>query len=367
MVNFDALIGSLGKSDEPFGLLTLQATSTMSRLVKPFDQRIKALFSAEHGFFGMSAAGEKTHSAWHPFWNRPIHSLYGDTRKPTPEMLEGIGRMVIDLCDLGVRCYTYLATIKLTLEACAEANIPVTVVDRPIPMGGFLDGPRRKPEFASFVAPVNVPLCHGMTPGEEAIWIKEAEGLDLDLEVIKMVDWSHRDNQPWQNFVPPSPSIRSWDNAVTYPMTVFTEAYPAIDCDRDGSMAFRVIGAPWLDSRKLTKALGPGLETCGVQMRPYRYAPKGGPYKGLALNGILLTVPRASAFYPVTAGVMIFSAMTQLYPRQISIGARPEWLDKLFGSSELRETLEGGDLNDLFTNWIMEQDDYLKTRVNLYA
>lgn len=366
MVNFTGLIEVLKKSDEPFGLLTMQATSTMSRLMKHFDSRIKALFSAEHGFFGMAAPGEKTHSAWHPFWNRPIHSLYGDVRKPTPEMFKGMELIIIDLCDLGVRCYTYLASIKNMLEACSEAGLPVIVLDRPIPMGGFLDGPMRKPEFASFVAPINVPLCHGMTPGEEAVWIKNAEGLDLDMRVIKMVDWSHRDNQPWQNFVPPSPSIRSWDNAVTYPMTVFTEAYPAIDCDRDGSMAFRVIGAPWLDSRKLAQALGPGLETCGVQMRPYRYIPKGGPYKGLALNGILLTVPRAAAYYPVTAGVMIFSAITQLYPRQMAINSRPEWLDKLVGSTALRETLEGGDLNELFTSWINDQDDYLKTRVNLY-
>lgn len=366
MVDYRGLIDSLEAKEGDFGLLTMQATSTMSRLVGKFDKRIKALFSAEHGFFSTAAAGVKTQSTWHPFWNKPIHSLYGEYRKPSPQMLEGITRMVIDLQDLGVRCYTYLATIKNVLEACAEKGIPVTVLDRPIPMGGFLDGPMRKPEFASFVAPVNVPLCHGMTPGEEAVWIKNAEGLELDLEVIKMRDWNHRDNQPWQNFVPPSPSIRSWDSAVTYPMTVFTEAYPAIDCDRDGSMAFRVIGAPWLDSRKLAKALGPGLETCGVQMRPYRYAPKGGPYKGLTLNGILLTVPRASAYYPITAGVMIFSVMAQLYPRQISIGARPEWLDKLFGTTEVRETL-GGDLNEIFTNWIMDQDEYLKTKVNLYA
>lgn len=367
MVNYEGLIEALGKSDEPFGLLTLQATSTMSCLAERFNDRIKALFSAEHGFFGASGAGVKTASSWHPFWNKPIHSLYGDHRKPTTEMLDGIGRMVIDLQDLGVRCYTYLATIKNVLEACAERDIPVTVVDRPIPMGGFLDGPMRQAEFESFVAPVNVPLCHGMTPGEEALWIKNTEKLDVELDVIKMVDWSHRDNMPWQNFVPPSPSIRSWDNAVAYPMTVFSEAFPAVDCDRDGAMAFRVIGAPWLDSRKLTKALGPGLETCGVTMRPYRYAPSGGHYKGLTLNGILLTVPRASAYYPVTAGVMIFSAMAQLYPRQMSIGARPDWLDKLCGSASLRQTLlEGGDLNDLFTDWIMEQDEYLKTRVNLY-
>ena len=97
MVNYKELLRSLGETQEPLGLLTMQATSTTSRIIKAFPGRLKALFSAEHGFFGTVAAGEKTASAWHPFWDLPIHSLYGSTRKPTAEMLEGIGRIVIDL------------------------------------------------------------------------------------------------------------------------------------------------------------------------------------------------------------------------------------------------------------------------------
>lgn len=367
MINYQGLIESLSKTDEPFGLVTMQATSTTSRLAKAFPDRLKALFSAEHGFFGLAGAGERTESAWHPFWNLPIHSLYGEHRRPTADMLKGLGRIVIDLCDIGVRCYTYLATIKNTLEVCAEEKIPVTILDRPIPMGSVLDGPMRKPAYSSFVAPINVPLCHGMTPGECAVWIKNAEGLELDLEVIKLVDWDHKVHHPWPNFIPPSPSIVTWDSAVAYPMMVFTEAYPAVDCDRDGPLAFRIIGAPWLDQKKVMKALAGGLDTCGVQMRPYRYVPKGGQYKGFNLNGILFSVTRPAAYYPVTAGVLIFTALLQTHPSQISVGAKPEWLDKLFGSRELRDTLEGGDLNNLFTDWIMAQDDYLKTKVDLYA
>ena len=367
MINYQGLIESLSKTNEPFGLLTMQATSSTGRLMKACPDRLKALFSAEHGFFGMAGSGEKTASAWHPFWNLPIHSLYGEHRKPTPEMLNGLGRIVIDLCDIGVRCYTYLATIKNTLEACAEAGIPVTVLDRPIPMGSVLDGPMRKPEFSSFVAPINVPFCHGMTPGECAVWIKNAEGLELDLEVICLTDWDHRVHHPWPNFIPPSPAIPTWDSAVAYPMMVFTEAYPAVDCDRDGPLSFRLIGAPWLDQKKMVKALSAGLDTCGVNIRPYRYIPKGGQYKGFTLNGLLFSVSRPSAYYPVTAGVLIFTALLQNHSSQLSVGAKPEWLDKLFGSRELRDTLEGGDLNNLFTDWIIAQDDYLKTKVDLYA
>ena len=366
MVNYEELISKLGETTEPFGLLTMQATSTTGRLMRLFPDRLHALFSAEHGFFGTCAAGEKTDSAWHPFWNLPIHSLYGEHRKPTPEMLEGIGRMVIDLCDIGVRCYTYLATLKNTLEACAEANIPVTVLDRQVPMGNVMDGPMRRPEFSSFVAPINVPLCHGMTPGECAVWIKEAEGLDLDLDVVKLDGWNHHMHDPWPNFVPPSPAIRNWDSAVSYPMTVFTEAYPAVDCDRDGPLAFRVIGAPWMDSKGLMESLRVGLDTCGVEMRPYRYSPKGGHYAGFNLNGILFAVSRPGTYYPVTASVLIFTALLQHHGTKVTIGARPEWLDKLYGSTEVRDTLRSGELSSLFQGWIDAQDDYLKTKVNLY-
>lgn len=367
MVDYKELIRVLSETDEPFGLLTMQATSTTGRLLKEFPGRLKCLFSAEHGFFGTVPAGEKTASTWHPFWNLPIHSLYGEHRKPTPEMLSGLGRVVIDLCDIGVRCYTYLATLKNMLEACAEAGIQVTVLDRQVPMGNVMDGPMRKPEFASFVAPINVPLCHGMTPGECAVWIKKAEDLDLDLSVVKLDGWSHKIHHPWPNFVPPSPAIRSWDNAVAYPMTVFTEAYPAVDCDRNGPMAFRVIGAPWMDVKSLMKDLESGLETCGVEMRPYRYSPLGGHYAGFNLNGILFSVSRPGTYYPVTASVLIFTALMQRHSKQVTVGARPEWLDKLYGSTEVRDTLRSGDLGTLFQGWIDAQDDYLKTKVNLYS
>ena len=366
MINYQGMYERLDGSDDPIGLLTMQATSTTKRLMNRFPGRIKALFSAEHGFFGTAAAGEKTASAWHPIWNVPIHSLYGEHRKPTPEMLEGIGHMVIDLCDIAVRCYTYLATLKNMLEACEEAGIPVTVLDRPTPMGNILDGPMRKPEFASFVAPINVPFCHGMTPGECAVWIQQAEGLDLDLTVCKVLEWDHRFTHPWPNFIPPSPAIVSWDSAVFYPMTVFTEAYPALDCDRNGPLSFRIIGAPWMDDKGLMKDLASPLDTCGVEMRPYRYSPKAGKYQGFNLNGILFSVSRPKFYYPVTAGVLLYTALLQRHAKQLSIGAKPEWMDKLYGSTEIRDTIRDGDLGDLFQGWIDQQDEFLKSRVDLY-
>ena len=365
-INYQGLIDHLSRTDKNFGLLTMQATSTPGVLADAFQDRFKCLFSAEHGFFGALAAGEISASAWHPYWNRPIHSLYGQHRHPTDEMLDGLGCIVIDMCDIGVRCYTYLATIKNVIETCAEKGISVVVLDRPIPLGGILDGPMRKPAYATFVAPLNVPFCHGMTPGECAMWIKNAEALDLDLTVIKVLGWSHLDRAPWPNFIPPSPSIRSWDSAVFYPMLVFTEAYKAVDCDRGGPLAFRVIGAPWLDQRGLIKDLTPCLASCGVGMRPYRYSPQDGHYKGQNLNGILFTITNVDAYYPVTAGMLIYTALIQHHGSKLAFGADTSWFDKLFGSTEIRDTLRNGDLGELFQSWIDEQDEFLKTRVDLY-
>ena len=366
-VNYAGLIDEMKENGHTFGLLTMQSTSTTRRLVSALPRKLVALFSAEHGFFGTAGAGQQVTSTWHPFWNVPIHSLYGDHRKPTDEMLQGIDHMIIDLCDIGVRCYTYLATMKNVMEACAERGIPVSVLDRQIPRGGMLDGPMLNPAYKSFVAPVNVPMCHGMTPGEAAIWMKEQEGINCPLTVHKLIDWNHQMRDPWPNFVPPSPSIRSWDSAVMYPMTVFTEAFPALDCDRSGSLAFRIIGAPWMNQKKLVDELTPALRSCGVTTRPYRYQPMSGMCKGQNLNGILFSTIDDRVFYPVTAGTLILASLLATHPHQMSINANYEWMDKLCGTNAVCETLRtGGDLNELYQGWIESQDEYLKTKVNLY-
>ncbi len=294
MVDYAALVQHLAAAaPAPFGLLSQQATPTAPLLRRTFGNRLKCLFSPEHGWFGLAAAGEKTASETHPLWRIPVHSLYGAARRPSPEMFQGLARVVVDLQDIGVRCYTYLATLKNMLEAATEAQVPVTVLDRPIPLGGTVDGPLREERFSSFVAPLDIPLCHGMTPGECATYIVREGKLAVDLTVIRMRDWSHARREPWMNFTPPSPAIRNWDCAALYPATVFTEAYPALDCDRDGPFAFRVLGAPWLDAVRLLEDIGRALPVCGLGARLLRYRPSGGLYKGQLLDGTLHREPRS--------------------------------------------------------------------------
>lgn len=366
-VDYRALEIYLNDHAEPLGLVSMQTSPVANLVSELFPGRIRALFSAEHGYFGTAAAGEKTVSAWHPDYNVPIHSLYGETRSPTDEMMEGVGRVLIDLRDLGCRCYTFLATIRNVVRACAVRGIPVTVLDVPIPLGGIVDGPMRGDAYESFVAPLNVPLCHGMTPGECALWIRAQEGLKVDIDVVKASDWTHSTRDPWLNFFPPSPAIKAIDNAILYPMTVFTEAYPALDCDRAGPMAFRVIAAPWMNPRQVMGDLRRALTACGVGMRPYRYQPQSGNYQGLHLNGVMFSVLYPGAFSPVTAGVILLSLLMKTYGEKVSLGSRPEWMDKLYGSPETRRAVEACDLSPLVQSWISQHDAYRETRVDLYG
>ena len=352
---------------ERFGLLSQQALDTDARLHAAFGERLAALFSAEHGWFGLAAPGEKTAGEMHPFWHVPVHSLYGETRKPTPAMLEGLDRMVIDLQDLGVRCYTYLATTKLMLEAAAEAGLAVTVLDRPVPLGGIVDGPRREEGYSSFVAPLDVPLCHGMTTGEYATYIVRQESLSLDLTIIPMVGWSHQSREPWANFLPPSPGIRTWDSAVLYPVSVFTEAYAAVDCDRAGPLSFRVLGAPWLDVAHVMRELADLPESCGIGLRPYRYRASSGKYASQILDGLILSVEHAEAFRPVVAGTRLFACIRKRHPEEIAEGGRPGWFDKLWGSAATREAIAQESLDDLFRSWRSAQGEYVTRKVDLYV
>ena len=206
-----------------------------------------------------------------------------------------------------------------------------------------------------------------MTPGECARYIARAESLGLDLTVIKMKDWSHHSRAPWANFTPPSPGIRSWDSAALYPATVFTEAYPALDCDRGGPLSFRIVGAPWLDVATTLNDLAEVLPACGIGLRPYRYRPASGPYAGQILDGILLSIDNPDAFYPVTGGMIMFAAIQQRHPDAIRVNSRPEWFDKLFGSEKVRKAFHGTALSALFQQWIDEQDEYLADKVDLYS
>lgn len=326
-----------------------------------------ALYGPEHGFFGQALAGEHTFSCIHPDWNIPVHSLYGEFRKPTHEMLKGVEVMVCDLQDIGVRCYTYLATLRNMLEACAEVGVEVIVADRSIPLPMVVDGPMMEERFASFVAPCPLPMVYGMTPAEVAKWMVKKLSLNVKLTVIPMEGWT-RSDAGWDgtrpDWMPPSPGIKTWETAMTYSATVFSEALPGMDCGRGTNLAFRVLGAPWICAENCCHALMK-KKMAGVTFHPYRYVAGVAPYLGIELDGIRLCVTDPAAFRPVKTSVLILETLASLYGMKRvwkHAGARLEWFDKLYGTDATRQSLQSGQGALLPRQWATASKTFMKER-----
>ncbi len=294
-----------------------------------------SLFGPEHGFFGRGGAGEEIGDARHPAWGIPIHSLYGEHRKPTAAMLEGLDALVFDLQDLAVRCYTFVTSLRYVMEACAEQCVALIVCDRPVPFPDVVDGPLPAPGFESFVAGVPFPLVYGMTPGEAARALKAMLKLDLDLTVVPMRG-CRRDpaRGAWGPWISPSPGIRYWETAWTYPITVFTEALPALDCGRGGTEPFQVLTAPFFDAEPLAKELN------ALRLPGLRFAPYWNKWPGVRL---LVTDP--VRLKPCTAAARILAVLQRRHGAERLWGVegtRPDWFDKLWGTPAVREALQAG-------------------------
>jgi uncharacterized protein YbbC (DUF1343 family) len=326
-----------------------------------------ALYGPEHGFFGQASAGEHTTSRIHPDWAIPVYSLYGEFRKPTQAMLNGVDVMVCDLQDIGVRCYTYLATLRNMLEACAEADVEVVVTDRPIPLPKVVDGPMLDERFASFVAPCPLPLVYGMTPAEVAQWMVKKLSLKVKLTVVPMEGWTRAD-AGWDgtrpDWIPPSPGIKTWETAMTYAATVFSEALPGIDCGRGTNLAFRVLGAPWICAEQCCQALMK-QKMAGVTFNPYRYVASMAPYPGIELDGIRLCVTDPAAFTPVKTSLLVLETLASLYGLKRvwkHVGARPEWFDKLYGTEATSQSIHAGQSALLPRQWAADRKCFMKER-----
>lgn len=305
-------------------LLTTGETSAQA-LWRVFGVNFKALFGPEHGYFGGAAAGEKTAHQTHPSWGIPVYSLYGEYRKPTPEMLSGLDVLVVDLQDLGVRCYTYLATLLLTLEACAECGITCVVCDRPIPFHGMSDGPIAEAQHFSFVAPCALPLVYGMTHTEVAAWRQ------LPFESAKMVGYETYigGERPvgMPEFLPPSPAIRTWETARLYPAMVFAEALPQYDIGRTSAYAFRVLGAPWMQGERFADA----FNRCDVPgVRAFDFTQREGQ------GAIRLHITDVNSYRPWTTTCALLELLRDHYGDEhlfAHADARPAWMTKLCGTT----------------------------------
>jgi len=346
-----------------------QRRSTIDLLRAIPNLRLVALYSPEHGIRGVAEA--RVASSVDEKTGLPIHSLYGDTDKPTPQMLEGIDVLVYDIQDLGVRQYTFESTLALAMRAAAEKGIPIIVLDRPNPVTGtILEGNILEPAYESFVGIYPVLSRHGLTLGELARMYNAEQRIGADLTVVPVEGW-RRDmwwdetGLPWVN---PSPNIRRLEAAIHYPGTVFFEAINVSE-GRGTDLPFEQIGAPWLKNSEVVAAMNamnlPGIRFEAVEFPTAATARK---YPGQLLKGVRFILTDRASYRPLATSLRMIELIRRLHPDQFQWAGpntrEPNMLtiERHGGSARLRQAIEGGTLTELLREWERDQATFRAKR-----
>jgi uncharacterized protein YbbC (DUF1343 family) len=275
--------------------------------------KLTALFSPEHGIRGQ--ADEKISDSKDEKTGLPVYSLYGETRRPKPEQLKELDALVFDIQDIGARFYTYMSTLGHAMEEAAKARVPVFVLDRPNPIGGLdVEGPVVDADKLSFTAYHRLPVRHGMTVGELARLFNEQRQFGCDLRVIRMENWRRgmwldATGQTWVN---PSPNMRSLTEAALYPGVGLLE-FTNVSVGRGTDTPFELVGAPWIDGRKLAVHLN-GRGLAGVRFVPVRFTPRASKFKDEECGGVNLIITDRARFRPVRTGLELAVALRRLFP-----------------------------------------------------
>ena len=302
------------------------------------DVELAVLLSPEHGL-GADAEGSVA-DARDPLTSLPIHSLYGETRRPTARMLERVDAVVVDLQDAGARFYTYAATLAYVLEAAAERGVRVVVLDRPNPIGGAaVEGPLLDADQTGFTGYLPMPVRHGMTLGELARLFNAEREIGVELEVVPLRGW-RRDlwfDETGLTWVNPSPNLRSVTQAALYPGIGAIEG-ANLSVGRGTDTPFERLGAPWVDGAALAERLN-ARRLPGVRAYPVTFIPAAGPYAGELCRGIHLIVTDRDALRPVRLGVEIAAALYQRHGERFEIDRTL----RLLGSRETLQRIKDGD------------------------
>lgn len=344
-------------SKSRFGLLMNQASvdrhvrSSCDALSEVYPSRLTALFSPQHGFWGEQQANmiESPH-AWHPVLDIPVYSLYSETRQPTGEMLSNLDCLMIDLQDVGTRVYTFIWTVTHCLEACAEAGIPVVVLDRPNPLGGVtIEGPLLEPEFCSFVGRASIPMRHALTIAELARYLNDEMQIDAEIHIVPMQGWSRNQfyEQTDRVWIPPSPNLPSMQSVRVYPGQVLLEGTNLSE-GRGTPTPFELVGAPYIDPFQLASALNQ-CDLPGAVFRPLRFLPAFDKWSGVSCGGVSIHVVEPREFQPYRSSLEILAIVKELRPDEFEWSQPPyEYdstsmpIDLISGSSSLRERLDSG-------------------------
>ncbi len=306
---------------------------------------LAALFGPEHGVRGDAQAGVHVGAAVDSRTGLPVWSLYGETRRPTYEMIEGLDALIFDIQDIGVRYATYISTMAFAQEAAAAAGLSFVVFDRPNPLGGSqIEGNLLDPAWASFVGVHPIPVRHGMTVGELAQLFAADRGWPAPL-VVPMRGWSRGQwfdgtGLPW---VQPSPNLPTLDAVTLYSGTCLIEGTDVSE-GRGTTRPFELVGAPWIDPFRLADELN-RRELAGIAFRPAFFAPTFSKHANISCGGVQIYLIDRAAARPFELGLHLLHALRQLYPAELGWGQGRDgrfFVDLLFGSDRPRLAIEGG-------------------------
>jgi len=359
----------VGLITNPTGI-TSDFRPTIDALFACKETRLVALFGPEHGIRGDVPGGEPIASYVDRKTGLPVHSLYGRTRKPTPDMLKGLDVLIFDIQDIGIRPYTYIYTMALAMEAAREQGLPFIVLDRPNPLGGHrVEGKILEPRFESFIGMYPIPYVYGMTVGELARLFNEEFGIGVDLTVVPMEGW--RRGMLFEEtgllWVPTSPHV-------PYAHTVFliaaTGGLGELSVLSEGvgtPMPFELVGAPWIDGEKLAAELNrrnlPGVYFRATHFRPFYFR-----FAETPCQGVQIHILDARAFEPMRVQIHILAAIRRLFPDHplFDVRANPKGIrnfDRAMGSDSIRRQLEAGwEAEKIIRSWEPELEKFRQIR-----
>lgn len=310
------------------------------------DINLVALYGPEHGIRGDAKEGHEVKSSIDPYTNLPVYSLYGNTKKPTKEMLDSVDVVVFDLQDIGSRYYTFIYTMAYVMEACAEYGKHFVVLDRPNPISGEkMEGNLVEEDVRSFVGLLPIPNRHGMTVGELALLYKNEFNYNCDLTVVPMQGWKRNMYFDDTKFiwVSPSPNTTNIDMSILYPGTCLIEGTNLSE-GRGTTKPFEVIGAPFVDGQELARTFN-DKEMPGILARPTSFIPTYQKHKDEICSGIQLHVVDRIKLNALETGIVLIETIANMYPDEFNFLKSENdryFFDLLAGTKKLRgHILEG--------------------------
>lgn len=356
---------------------------------------VTGLFGPEHGIYGDVYAGDKVPDGTDPRTGIPVHSLYGKTRKPTPEMLKDVDALVFDLQDIGCRSYTYVSTLKEVIAACAEQGKELIVLDRPNPLGGErIEGGPVNTGYESFVSAVPTPYVHGLTAGEMAMLLREKYAPQFQkLTVVKMQGW--RRDMTWEDtglsWTPTSPHVPQASSVAALVATGVIGELGVLSNGVGYTLPFEIVGAPWVKGDELAEAMNrhydapgraylpasstrpaaagelkaparPARTPSGLYFQSIRYRPFFATHARQASQGVHVRIdPRT----PENLTEINFRLMQALDAPELLRNAksRHDMFDKVNGGPKMREALSAGDdLEPVFAEWRKYSAEFRESR-----